>query len=272
MVFVFFQFTANPLNFNPAAEQTIKSSEYADEYNAIEKDYNLLQQEKSDLSQQFIAASNSDDQSSLANIKSLLIEKEEGLTELRAAGRQLMDDSGLEIESNDRDYVFLSFILKYLPRGLIGLLLAVILSAAMSSTAAEINALGTTTAVDIYKRNIGKEITDQQYLRASKLFTLMWGVIAIIVASTASLFDNLIQLVNYIGSIFYGTILGIFLVAFYLKKIQSKAVFIGAICAQAIVITLTFFTDSYLWFNVVGCFSVIIVAQIIQVFVPRSSR
>lgn len=270
MVFVFFQFTEKPLNFNPAAEEMIKSSEYAEQYTAIESEYNLLQAEKSELSKQFISASNANNETSLARIKDLLKDKETGLSELRVAGRQLMDASNLNIESNDRDYVFLSFILKYLPRGLVGLLLAVILSAAMSSTAAEINALGTTTAVDLYKRNVGKEISDQQYLKASKLFTLAWGVIAIIVASTASLFDNLIQLVNYIGSIFYGTILGIFLVAFYFKKVGSRAVFIGAICAQAIVVALTFYTDSYLWFNVVGCFSVIIIANIIQIFAPKS--
>lgn len=272
MVFIFFQFTDKPLNFNPAAEETIKTSEFADQYESIEQDYSLLQQEKTALSQQFITASNNNDQTSLEQIKILLIEKEEGLSDLRAAGRKIMDDSGLKIESNDRDYVFLSFILKYLPRGLVGLLLAVILSAAMSSTAAEINALGTTTAVDLYKRNVRKEITDQHYLKASKLFTLAWGIIAIIVASTASLFDNLIQLVNYIGSIFYGTILGIFLVAFYMKKINSRAVFLGAIGAQTLVVMLTFYTDSYLWFNVVGCFSVVVISQIIEIFAPESSK
>jgi len=269
MVFVFFQFTEKPLNFNPAAETIIKTSEFSDDYASLEEEYNLLQTQKSELSKDFIQASNDGDESRLTEIKEMLQVKEASLSGVRAEGRALMDRSGLEIESNDRDYVFLSFILKYLPKGLIGLLLAVILSAAMSSTAAEINALGTTTVVDIYKRNIRKEITDQQYLRASKLFTLAWGIIAIIVATTANLFDNLIQLVNYIGSVFYGTILGIFLVAFYFKKIGAKAVFFGAIAAQLVVIALTFYTDSYLWFNVVGCFCVIIIATIIQSVLGR---
>ncbi len=264
MVFVFFQFAQKPLNFNPAAEKLIKSSQYAGEYAALESEYDILQEEKASLSNQFIEASNANNESLLAQIKVDLRDKEGALSELRESGRKLMDRSELKIESNDRDYVFLSFILKYLPKGLIGLLLAVILSAAMSSTAAEINALGTTTAVDLYKRNLKKEISDKDYLRASKLFTLMWGVIAIIVASTASLFDNLIQLVNYIGSVFYGTILGIFLVAFYIKKVKSRAVFFGAIGAQLIVFVLTQLTDSYLWFNVVGCFSVIILSALIQ--------
>jgi Na+/proline symporter len=267
MVFIFFQFQNKPLNFNPQAERIIKESSYSGEYIALEDEYNILQEEKIKLSKDFLAAKSSDNDQGVENIKSLLKEKEDALTEVRAQGRTLMNDSGLNIESNDRDYVFLSFILDYLPRGLIGLLLAVILSAAMSSTAAEINALGTTTAVDFYKRNIRREITDQQYLNASKLFTLGWGIIAIIVASTASLFDNLIQLVNYIGSIFYGTILGIFLVAFYVKKVQSKAVFIGAIIAQLVVIGLTFVTDSYLWFNVVGCFSVVFISLILQMII-----
>ncbi|WP_235297183.1 sodium:solute symporter [Portibacter marinus] len=272
MVFVFYQFAEKPLNFNPAAENIIKTSDYSTEYQELETEYNLLQAEKATLSRQFISATNQNDPTSLSTIKTQLLDTEEELSRLRAEGRTLMDDSGLEIESNDRDYVFLSFILKYLPKGLIGLLLAVILSAAMSSTAAEINALGTTTVVDIYKRNVGKDITDQQYLRASKLFTLAWGVIAIIVATTANLFDNLIQLVNYIGSVFYGTILGIFLVAFYMKKIGAKGVFYGAILAQATVITVTFFTDSFLWYNVIGCFAVILYSMMIQRITGSSAR
>lgn len=264
LVFVFFQFQNKPLNFNPQAERIIKESQYSAEYGNLEAQYDVLQKEKIDLSKAYLSAKSDNDESQVESIKNLLSEKEVALTQVRAEGRSLMDESGLNIESNDRDYVFLSFILKYLPRGLIGLLLAVILSAAMSSTAAEINALGTTTVVDFYKRNLKREISDKQYLNASKLFTLGWGIMAIIVASTASLFDNLIQLVNYIGSIFYGTILGIFLVAFYVKRVKSKAVFFGAIAAQIVVIGLTFFTDSYLWFNVVGCFSVIIISLILQ--------
>lgn len=264
MVYVFFQFQEKPLNFNPQAETVIKESQYADQYNKVESEYKLLQSEKMNLSQSFLAAKKSGDNVQLDNIKKQLKAAEGELSDLREQGRTIIKESNLDLESNDRDYVFLSFILKYLPRGLVGLLLAVILSAAMSSTAAEINALGTTTTVDFYKRNIGKEITDKQYLNASRLFTLMWGVIAIFVATTASLFDNLIQLVNYIGSIFYGTVLGIFLVAFYLKKVCSNSVFVGAVIAQIIVLICTQFFDAYLWYNLIGCVGVIIFALLHQ--------
>ncbi len=272
MVFVFFQFQEKPLNFNPQAEKVIKESKYADEYANLEQQYQLLQSEKTALSSEFLVHKKANDNAALENVKELLISKEGELNALRSEGRKLMDNSGLEIESNDRDYVFLSFILKYLPRGLIGLLLAVILSAAMSSTAAEINALGATTVVDLYKRNTKKELSEKEYLNASKLFTLAWGIIAIFVATTASLFDNLIQLVNYIGSVFYGTILGIFLVAFYIKKVGSHAVFIGAVGAQILVLIFTQFSDSYMWFNVVGCFSVIIISIIAQLLIKQVAK
>ncbi len=269
MVFIFFQFQTKPLNFNPKAEQVIKESSFGPQYVQLEEEYQLLQEEKAEISKAYLEASRTAEEIQAASLKEDLRSKEEELTAKRQEGRDLMKDSQLPIESNDRDYVFLSFILKYLPKGLVGLLLAVILSAAMSSTAAEINALGTTTTVDFFKRNIKREITEKQYLNASKLFTLMWGIIAIIVATSASLFDNLIQLVNYIGSVFYGTILGIFLVAFYLKRIGARSVFIGAIIAQMIVIIFTRFSDSYLWFNVIGCFSVIIFSMLIQLLIGK---
>lgn len=151
--------------------------------------------------------------------------------------------------------------------GLIGLLLAVILSAAMSSTASELNALGTITALDLYKRSIGKNHSQEHYLKATKAFTLLWGIIAIIIANVANLFDNLIQLVNIIGSIFYGNVLGIFLLAFFFKFVKGNAVFVAAIVTQIIVI-IGWYLDwmSYLWLNAFGCLLVIILATITQVF------
>src|SRR5690606_13859936 len=143
--------------------------------------------------------------------------------------------SNPDAETNDRDYIFITFILNHLPKGLIGLLLAVIFSAAMSSTASELNALASTTTVDIYKRSIKPEATEGHYLRSSKLFTLIWGLFAIGFASFGTLFENLIQFVNIVGSIFYGTILGIFLVAFYIRYIKAEAVFWAALCAETLV-------------------------------------
>ena len=183
----------------------------------------------------------------------------------RERARELILSSNDAMETNDKDYVFIHFILNNLPRGLIGLLLAVILSAAMSSTASELNALGSTTTIDLYKRNVREEKSEEHYVRASKLFTLGWGIIAIIFASFANLFDNLIQLVNIIGSIFYGNVLGIFLLAFFIKYVQSNAVFVAALITQAIIVLLWFFDFMpYLWLNLVGCGLVMLIAFLLQ--------
>ena len=189
-------------------------------------------------------------------------------------------------KSRDSDYVFLSFIMNYLPIGLVGLLLAVIFSAAMSSTSGELNALATTTTIDFYKRLNKKEHSEQHYLIASKVLTAVWGVLAIIFAFFAAFSENLIELVNILGSIFYGTILGIFLIAFFLKRIKGKATFIGAILAQLFVIILHFFGQkigtlimghevqeiAYLWYNVIGCGLVVLFALIINPFDKKSIK
>jgi len=195
--------------------------------------------------------------------------------ENRVEAKEIIKKADASAETNDKDYVFIHFILHNLPRGLIGLLLAVILSAAMSSTASELNALAGTTAMDLYKRNVKGEKTDAHYVKASKWFTLGWGIIAISIACVATLFDNLIQLVNIIGSIFYGNILGVFLLAFFIKYVKSNAVFIAALITQVIVISL-YLLDKYehinlpyLWLNFVGCFIVMAIAILIQSITKR---
>ena len=185
---------------------------------------------------------------------------------LKEQAKKVIQKADNSVETNDKDYVFIHFILNNLPRGLIGLLLAVILSAAMSSTASELNALASTTAIDLYKRNIKEEKDEAHYVKASKWFTLGWGILAILVACVANLFDNLIQLVNIIGSIFYGNVLGIFLLAFFIKFVKGKAVFIAAIITQLLVIGV-FLMDwlPYLWLNLLGCALVMAIAVLIQI-------
>ncbi len=262
MVFVFYQFNASPLNFNPSATKIVKNSAYADEYNALEK--KQVDIEKEMKIAQFQYADNNSDQLALKQIQKL--------NELdvlnRKAARDLILKADESQETNDKDYVFIHFILNNLPRGLIGLLLAVILSAAMSSTASELNALASTTTIDLYKRNIPGR-SDQYYVSVTKWFTLAWGILAIMVASVANLFDNLIQLVNIIGSIFYGNILGIFLLAFFFKFIKGNAVFIAAIITQLIIIGV-WFADilPYLWLNLLGCVVIMTIAWILQVLRP----
>jgi len=264
MVFVFYQFSPTPLNFNPEAKKAIEKTSYAKEYSLLEAKHKKIEDEKRTLQLQLV--------SKPTNILGAeRIQELEGLDkDLRVEAKQVIDKANTQVETNDKDYVFIHFILNNLPRGLIGLLLAVILSAAMSSTASELNALGSTTAIDLYKRNIKGERTDKHYVVMSKWFTLLWGVIAILVASVANLFDNLIQLVNIIGSIFYGNVLGIFLLAFFIKFVRGNAVFIAGLLTQVIIIAL-FVLDKYeyinlpyLWLNFVGCALVMMIASIFQ--------
>jgi len=265
MVFVFYQYNASPLNFNPAATEAVLSSEYADDYKLLEEGHLELEQQKRMAQNDYSAALKLKDYNAIeqAKLNVVQVNKEERIN--RDAAKTLISEASATAETNDKDYVFIHFILNNLPRGLIGLLLAVILSAAMSSTASELNALGTITALDLYKRNKTGEFTQKHYVTATKWFTLLWGVIAILIACVANLFDNLIQLVNIIGSIFYGNVLGIFLLAFFFKFVKGNAVFIAALVTQAIVI-LGWSQDwmSYLWLNAFGCGLVILLAILLE--------
>jgi solute:Na+ symporter, SSS family len=177
-------------------------------------------------------------------------------------------------KTQDRDYIFLNFVLHYLPHGIIGLLLAVMFSAAMSSMASELNSLASTTTVDIYKRSFKPEASERHYLNASKYFTVLWALIAMVFASLANFAENLIQFVNIVGSLFYGTILGIFLVAFYLKKVKSNAVFMAALIAEAAVLACYFYfyeEIAFLYYNIIGCVIVVALALVFQVFDKKES-
>lgn len=179
---------------------------------------------------------------------------------------------------SDQDYIFVYYILNYLPVGLIGLLLAVIFSAAMSSTSAELNALSSTTLIDFYKRSFKPNASEKHYVTMSKIITLLWGVLAIVFATVLSLFDNLIEAVNIIGSLFYGTVLGVFATGFFLRKITARAVFPTAIIAQSIVLVLHlatvagWFSLSYLWYNLIGCLLVCIISIIFHSLGLRESK
>ncbi|GAA4274167.1 sodium:solute symporter [Aquimarina gracilis] len=269
MVFVFYQFNPSPINFNPAAQEAIQNSEYLREYNQLETELAKIQKSKEEVITKFLTEKEENNKNTI----SVLNQADQ---KLRNQAKELIIKANADVETNDKDYVFIHFILNNLPRGLIGLLLAVILCAAMSSTASELNALASTTAVDLYKRNIKEEKTEKHYVNASKLFTLIWGMLAILVACFANLFDNLIQLVNIIGSIFYGNVLGIFLLAFFIKFVHSNATFIAALITQVIVI-IGWYYDwmPYLWLNLFGCALVMIIAIVIQQIMgsnPKTQR
>lgn len=267
MVFVFFQYNHSPLNFNPSATKAVMNSPHAEDYKILEKEHRNLEAEKRMAQNKFSAALDLKEYDATKEAKQQIININNREKVNREAAKSLISLADKNAETNDKDYVFIHFILKYLPKGLIGLLLAVILSAAMSSTSSELNALGTITALDLYKRNKKGDFTPKHYVKVTKLFTLLWGVIAILIACVANLFDNLIQLVNIIGSIFYGNVLGIFLIAFFFKFIKGNAVFVAAIITQCIVIIgWTFDWMSYLWLNAFGCGLIILLATILEGF------
>ena len=264
MVFVFYQFNESPLNFNPIAIEDVRNSEFAAEFHQLEIDKKEIELAIKDKQLLYFNLENTIDKKNISNEIRHLNTLENGL---REQTKELILKANPAAETNDKDYVFIHFILTNLPRGLIGLLLAVIISAAMSSTASELNALASTTAIDLYKRNV-RVRDEQHYVKASKWFTLLWGLIAISIACVAHLFDNLIQLVNIIGSIFYGNVLGVFLLAFFIKYVKSNAVFWAAIITQLIIIYLWYIDlMPYLWLNLVGCSIVIFISIIIQLII-----
>ncbi len=280
LVFVFFQFNPVPLNFNPNNKIAIENSVYKNEYHALEKKLAALSEDKKVINLLYIDQLNQDYDNPILRKELIGISGKE--KDLRDRAKEIILKADKNSETNDKDYVFFHFILHYLPKGLIGLLLAVIISAAMSSTASGLNALASTTAIDIYKRNLKEKKTEKHYLNATQFFTLFWGIIAILFASIGTLFENLIQLVNIIGSIFYGTVLGIFLVGFYLKRVQAKAVFYSAVISQIAIFIIYYFAifiyDSgqeklgYLWLNFIGALLTIVFSYILQISICRKTK
>jgi SSS family solute:Na+ symporter len=280
MVFVFYQFNDAPLHFNKANVEVVEQSLYAAEYNDLEKELNLNAEFKRDAIATVIdnKRSGKDNKEAVAIMNSSLAKEKALRGDAKELIKTVSEKGTIKLEAEDSDYVFITFVTDHLPIGLIGLLLAVIFSAAMSSTASELNALATTSLIDIYKRSYVKDQTDQHYLKMSKWFTFGWGIIALLFATFASLFDNLIEAVNIIGSLFYGTILGVFMIAFFLKKIRGRGTFYGAILGEAGVLLLFYLNMTgiielaYLWLNLIGCVMVIFFALLIQTITKGTDK
>ena len=270
LVFVFFQFNDAPLHFNPTNVEKVKASEQKVAYENLEQKLVQLNTDKKIVNQIYIEQlkHNEYDNPILKKQMIALSLKEK---DLREEAKTVIAKVDGKTETNDKDYVFLYFILNYLPKGILGLLLAVIFSAAMSSSASGLNSLAATSAIDIYKRNVNAK-SDKHYVYATQYFTIFWGIVAIGFACISSLFENLIQLVNIIGSIFYGTVLGIFLIGFYINYIKGKAVFIGA-CISQLAIFYIFYLDivGYLWLNFIGALLTIGLSLILQKFFNKSN-
>ena len=275
MVFVFYQYAEPPVFFKSIALEQIRSSKYSEEIESLENEFSANHESKQVAIGEMLIAMESGNEQEIETKTNLAKEVDQRSKEIREEVKDLLVEYDEDIEVKDSDYVFLTFIMNYLPHGIIGLLLAVIFSAAMSSTSSELNALGSTTLVDFYKRIIKKDGSDKHYVIMSKVFTASWGILAIIFAFLAYLAENLIEMVNIVGSLFYGTILGIFLVAFFVKRAGGNAVFIAAVLAELFVVTLHILTVNgiitvgYLWYNVIGCSLVIILSLAIQQFIPK---
>jgi Na+/proline symporter len=257
LLFTFFQFQPQPLFYNQVEISDLKNSSKAAEYETIEKQYRNLEIEKKSESIKIIEQ-NADPN----RFKQLLKEEEKFRDQTKVLIQQNKPNlykSAKEVQ--DINYIFLYFVTNYLPIGLIGLLIAVILSASMSSTSSELNALAGTTVVDIIKRSFAKNKSDRYYLNASRLATFVWGIYAILVAMLANKLGSLIEAVNQLGSHFYGTILGMFVVAFYIKEVKGGGVFYAALIAQATLFVVSYFgLMEYLWLNVLGCAIVVIIS------------
>src|SRR5690606_3222204 len=265
LVFAYYQFHTPPLFFNNVEIAKIENSRYNDEYTSIMQRHEAIGQEKKEWVETLVSAIKADDSKMIDASRKALQEKSGQDQLLRKEVEALLQKNNPDVELNDNNYIFLSFVTSTFPTGLIGLLIAIIFLASMGATASAINSLSSTTVVDIYKRFINKKGSDRGYLNASRFFTMVWGIITLAVALYASQLGNLLEAVNILGSLFYGTILGIFLVAFYVKRIGGKAVFWAAILSEAIVFGI-WNADimAYLWLNLVGCVCVIAFGLILQ--------
>ncbi|GEO04932.1 hypothetical protein AAE02nite_25960 [Adhaeribacter aerolatus] len=270
MVFVFYQFVQPPVFFNKVAKEKLYETPYAGNLIQLEAEHNANFKEKSRVVREMLRGIQAEDEPAIAAARTELNGIEAEGKAIRTEVKGLLQKANPQAEVKDTDYVFISFVMQYMPTGIIGLLLAVIFCASMSSTSSELNALASTTVIDMYKRSIRPEASGAHYLQASKLFTVGWGMFAILFATLASQLDNLIQAVNILGSLFYGTILGIFVVGFYLKSIKAHAVFWAAVLAEALVI-LTYTTTEigFLWLNPIGCLLVIGLGYFFQAVLPQ---
>jgi len=270
LVFVFYQFTAPPLLFNQPLRARVQATAQAGEFATLEEKWARVQADKRAEAEHYIAAREAGDGSAEASARERLQAAARTAETVREEAKAVVSRALPGVETKDSDYIFISFVKDWMPSGLVGLLITVILAAAMSSIASELNALGATTTIDFYRRVLRRDATDRQILMASKLFTVLWGLVAVAFASFASLLDNLIQAVNILGSLFYGTVLGMFLVAFFIQYVRGNAVFLAAVISQVVVLVLfTFSGIGYLWFNVIGCVLVVVLGLLLQALQTR---
>lgn len=273
MVFVFYLFFQPPAFHNSVLRTRAMNTEQGDRLKELENDYTALYEQKKAETWNLVDAIHADDSAARRSSRVVILDLQKKETTIRDSIKSSIARAIPGAKTQDKDYIFLNFVLQHLPHGIVGLLLAVMFSAAMSSMAGELNALASTTSVDIYKRSFNTNATPKHYLNASRWFTVMWALIAMVFAMMARFSENLIQFVNIVGSLFYGTILGIFLAAFYVKRVGGTAVFCAGIISQGIVFYCYLFTDlAFLLYVPIGCISVILIAIVIQFVVPPTVK
>ena len=269
MVCLFYQFVEPPLLFKRSAVAAVDATSLAPEMRALEARHSEVFREKRDSVRTLAAALERRDEAAIAAAQAEVRSLEERALGVRSEAVSLVHKVDPGMETKDSDYVFLTFVVEHMPKGVIGLLIAVIFCAGMSSTSSELNALGSTSTVDVYQRLLRSHATERHYVLVSKVLTAFWGLVAIASAMAAYLVENLIEAINILGSLFYGTILGIFLTAFLLKRVGGTAVFLAALLAEGTVIGLYVTTDiGYLWYNLIGCALVLAVGTVIQAVLP----
>jgi Na+/proline symporter len=267
LVFTFYQYNQPPIFFNSYELGKLEKSAYGNDLEKIKSDYSNAFVEKQAEINRLEIALDAKDETAINTQRTILEASDKKTKAIRQQAVDLMKKNDPEAETNDNNYVFLSFVTRYLPQGLIGLLVAIIFLASMGSTASALNSLASTTVVDIYKRLINQNASDEKYLSVSRWITIMWGILSLLMALYASKMGNLLEAVNILGSLFYGTILGIFIVGFYLKKIGGSATFIAALLTEVIVFSCWMMdVMAFLWLNVVGCVLVVLIASILQRF------
>lgn len=270
LVFVFFQFNQPPVHFNNGNTEKLEGTVYESQYRVLQDEHTANFDEQQVAIRDLVGAIRSDDEVQISSAQAEVARLQTADRAIREEVKELITAQNPAAATKDTDYVFITFIMNYLPMGIVGLLLAVIFSAAMSSTASELNALATTSVVDLYRRLFRQKESDKHYLNTSKVMTVLWGCIALVFASTANLFDNLIEAVNIIGSLFYGSILGIFVVAFMFKKVTGTPVFIAALIGEALVVVIFilnsfgYISIAYLWLNLIGCVLVVLIALLLE--------
>ena len=261
LMFVFYQFHPQPVFFNEVEREQVMQSEYGPQFQEVARHFQEIQGEKQDLLLTYNAAREKGNTPAVKRLGEEIRERQARASHWKDSAKAIMKARDPAVDANDLDYIFISYVLDYLPPGLVGLLISVILMASMSSTSGELNALASTTMIDVYRRLIESEVQGIKAVKISRVLTVAWGIYAILFAQFASQLGNLIQAVNILGSLFYGTILGIFLVAFYLRRLQGTAVFIAALIAESVVVLLYLTTDvAYLWYNLIGCALVVLIA------------